>query len=184
MRLHRRLASGAFISSLLVLGLVATSLPITASPPPTFTLTPLLLTDGSSEPEISIGGDGTTAMVSLQWLFNPASFGAALWTGVFGAPPTFQGIVDNKLQHPGKTVFGAGDAAIDIGSTGRVHHNLDFSREQAFQGRTTRRVGHHVSPSGGRQPVDSQLHVSNHRHGGVRPPLDHVRRQACLHFLP
>ena len=41
MRLHRRLASGAFTSSLLVLGLVATSLPITASPPPTFTLPPL-----------------------------------------------------------------------------------------------------------------------------------------------
>jgi len=137
MRLHRRLASGAFISCLLVLGLVATSLPITASPPPTFTLTPLLLTDGSSEPEISIGGDGTTAMVSLQWLFNPASFGTALWTGVFGTPPTFQGIVDNKLQHPGKTVFGAGDAAIDIGSTGRVHIttliflvNKPFRREQ------------------------------------------------------
>jgi hypothetical protein len=95
--------------------------PVTAGPSPTFTLTPLLLTDGSSEPEISIGGDGTTAMVSLQWLFDPASFGTALWTGIFGTEPTFQGIVDNKLQHPGKTVFGAGDADIDFGSTGRVH---------------------------------------------------------------
>jgi hypothetical protein len=89
--------------------------------PASFTLTPLLLSDGSSEPEISIGSDGTTAMVSLQWLFDPAAFGTALWTGVFGVPPAFQGIVDNTLQHPGKTVFGAGDADIDFGSTGRVH---------------------------------------------------------------
>ena len=60
-------------------------------------------------------------MVSLQWLFNPASYGTALWTGIFGTVPTLQGIVDNKLQHPGKAVFGAGDADIDVGSTGRVH---------------------------------------------------------------
>jgi hypothetical protein len=89
--------------------------------PPTFALTPLLLTNGSSEPEISIGGDGTTAMVSLQWLFDPASYGTSLWTGIFGSPPTLDGLVDNKLQHPGKTVFGAGDADVEIGSTGRVH---------------------------------------------------------------
>jgi hypothetical protein len=89
--------------------------------PPTFTIEPLLLPDGSSEPEIAIGGDGTTAMVSLQWLFDPTNFGTDLWSGLFGVTPTFRGIVDNTLQHPGKTVFGAGDADIDIGSTGRVH---------------------------------------------------------------
>jgi hypothetical protein len=89
--------------------------------PPTFTIAPLLLPNGSSEPEIAIGGDGTTAMVSLQWLFDPAQFGTDLWSGLFGATPVFQGVVDNMLQHPGKAVFGAGDADIDIGSTGRVH---------------------------------------------------------------
>ncbi len=88
---------------------------------PTFTLTPLTLSDGSSEPEISIGQDGTMAMVSLQWLFDPSSFGTHLWTGPFGSPPTHQGIVDATLQHPGKTIFGAGDADVDIGSTGRLH---------------------------------------------------------------
>jgi len=121
MRTSPRLAAGSFFSTLLATALLATSLRVAASPPPSFTLTPLLLTDGSSEPEISIGGDGKMGMVSLQWLFNPASFGTALWTGIFDTAPAFQGIVDNKLQHPGKTVFGAGDADIDIGSTGRVH---------------------------------------------------------------
>jgi hypothetical protein len=121
MRTSPRLAAGSFLPSIFTAGLLGISLQVTASPPPTFTLTPLLLTDGSSEPEISIGGDGTMGMVSLQWLFDPASFGTALWTGIFGTAPAFRGIVDNKLQHPGKTVFGAGDADIDIGSTGRVH---------------------------------------------------------------
>src|SRR5215469_11414226 len=121
MRTSPRLAAGTRLSSLLTTGLLGVSLQVMASPPPTFTLVPLLLTDGSSEPEISIGGDGTMGIVSLQWLFDPAAFGTALWTGIFGTAPAFQGIVDNKLQHPGKTVFGAGDADIDIGSTGRVH---------------------------------------------------------------
>jgi len=88
---------------------------------PTFTTTPLLLTNGSSEPEISIGSDGTMGMVSLQWLFDPASFGTQLWTGPFGSAPTAQGVIDGALQHPGKTIFGAGDADVDIGSTGRLH---------------------------------------------------------------
>jgi hypothetical protein len=121
MRTSSRLVTGISLSSLLAAALLGMSLSVTASPSPTFTLTPLLLTDGSSEPEISIGGDGTMAMVSLQWLFNPASYGTALWTGIFGTAPTLQGIVDNKLQHPGKAVFGAGDADVDVGSTGRVH---------------------------------------------------------------
>jgi len=103
--------------------LLAIVLPVrtTANPPASFTTTPLVLTNGSSEPEISIGNDGTMAMVSLQWLFDPTAFGTALWTGPFGSVPTHQGIVDNTLQHPGKSVFGAGDADVDIGSTGRLH---------------------------------------------------------------
>jgi hypothetical protein len=84
----------------------------------------LLLPNGSSEPELAIGSDGTTAMVSLQWLFDPAAYGTLLWTGVFGDTPGFQGIVDNTLQHPGKVIFGAGDADIDFGSTGRVHMTI------------------------------------------------------------
>src|SRR5258708_1863241 len=37
------------------------------------------------------------------------------------ATPTHQGIVDTTLQHPGKQIFGAGDADVDIGSTGALH---------------------------------------------------------------
>ena len=121
MRTPRGFIAGTVVSVLVAGALLDAATPVYAGPSPTFTLTPLLLTDGSSEPEIAIGGNGTTAMVSLQWLFDPASFGTAFWTGLFGAPPTLQGIVDNTLQHPGKVVFGAGDADVDFGSTGTVH---------------------------------------------------------------
>ena len=117
MRTFRR----SVVSMLTAGALLGAALPAYAGPSPTFTLTPLLLTDGSSEPELAVGADGTTAIVSLQWLFDPASFGTAFWTGVFGVPPTLQGIVDNTLQHPGKAVFGAEDADVDLGSTGHVH---------------------------------------------------------------
>src|SRR5258707_5785152 len=109
----------ALVAAAITIPLVRT--PKAGPPPPSFTGTPLLLSAGSSEPEISIGNGGTMAMVSLQWLFDPTAFGTHLWTGPFGAVPSHQGIVDGALQHPGKTVFGAGDADVDIGSTGRLH---------------------------------------------------------------
>jgi hypothetical protein len=102
--------------------LLAVALPArTGATPLSFSNTPLVLQDGSSEPEISIGKDGTMGMVSLQWLFDPTNFGTDLWTGPFGSTPIFQGIVDNALQHPGRLIFGAEDADVDIGSTGRLH---------------------------------------------------------------
>src|SRR6266404_1637230 len=120
MRTPHRFATGVFVA-ILAGTLQGASMLVRAGAPPTFTLTPLLLPDGSSEPEISIGGDGTTAMVCLQWLFDPAAFGTEIWTGLFGSTPGLRGIIDNKLQHPGKVVFGAGDADVDVGSSGRVH---------------------------------------------------------------
>jgi len=127
-----------------------------ATAAPSFTLNPLLRDNGSSEPEIAIGADGTSAMVSLQWLFDPASFGTLLWTGVFGDAPGFQGIVDNTLQHPGKSVFGAGDAAIDFGSTGRVHMTTLIILAKPIKGA---QIGVSAitcpSPSGGNLPVSS-----------------------------
>jgi hypothetical protein len=121
-----------FLLGLLALvGLVAAAIAIpmvrtaTATPQPqlsTFSNVPLILNNvGSSEPEISIGSSGTMAMVSLQWLFDPAAFGTHLWTGPFGSTPSQQGIVDNSLEQPGKQIFGAGDADVDIGSTGALH---------------------------------------------------------------
>ena len=83
---------------------------------PSFTISPLLLTYGSSEPEISIGNDGTMAMVSLSFCC-----GTELWTGPFGSIPTDQGVVDAGLQQTGKSVFSGHDADVDVGSTGRLH---------------------------------------------------------------
>ena len=115
MRIIHRLVGR--ISTLLIIGTALGGASIAVGAAPTFTLEPLLLPGGTSEPEISIGSDGTTGMVSLNWL----PFGTALWTGLFGSPPDFQGVVDAALQHPGKTILGGGDADIDFGSTGRVH---------------------------------------------------------------
>jgi hypothetical protein len=83
----------------------------------TFSNIPLLRNDGDSEPAISIASNGTMAITGLSWqLFN-----TNLWTGAFGATPTFAGVVDAGLQKSGKRVFGGGDADVDLGSTGTLH---------------------------------------------------------------
>src|ERR1043166_2136464 len=119
----RRWIAATMITTAIVTLLLAVKVPAKPSAPPksAFSITPLLLPNGTSEPEISIGLDGTMGMVSLQWLFDPSNFGTDLWTGPFGSAPTVQGVIDAALQHPGKSVFGAGDADVDIGSSGRLH---------------------------------------------------------------
>jgi hypothetical protein len=87
----------------------------------TFSNTPLLRLEGESEPAISIASNGTMAVTGLQWLFNPTFFGTHLWTGPFGSTPTFRGLLDADLQKPAKSVFGSGDADVDLGSTGTLH---------------------------------------------------------------
>ena len=89
---------------------------------PSFTNTPLLRPDGNSEPEIAIAGNGTMAMVGLSLgLAADKQFGTSLWTGPFGATPTFQGMIDAALQQPGRVEFGGEDADVDFGSTGTMH---------------------------------------------------------------
>src|SRR5207244_9308963 len=78
-----------------------------------FTITPLLRPDGSSEPAITIGLDGTMALTSLSW----TQFATNVWKGPFGSTPDFQGQIDSSI---GKGI-GGGDADIDIGSTGTLH---------------------------------------------------------------
>jgi len=119
----------------MVLAMVAVS--ASAAGPLNFSNTTLLRPHGNSEPEISISSNGTMAMVGLQWLFDPSSFGTNLWTGPFGMTPQFQGVIDATLQQPGKSVFGAGDADVNIGSTGTLHattlvflFNAAFNRVQ------------------------------------------------------
>ena len=79
-----------------------------------FTVTPLLLPDGSSEQAITIGKDGTMAITSLSWL----KFFTDVWKGPFGSTPAYQG--SQMDANIGKSV-GGGDADIDIGSTGTLH---------------------------------------------------------------
>jgi hypothetical protein len=100
----------------------------------TFSNTPLLRPEGESEPAISIAGNGTMAVTGLQWLFDPSFFGTHLWTGPFGSTPTFRGLLDADLEKPAKTIFGSGDADVDLGSTGTLHAStLIFLGNPTFQ---------------------------------------------------
>ncbi|HVH68369.1 MAG TPA: sialidase family protein [Gemmatimonadales bacterium] len=94
----------------------------TTLPTLSFTNTPLLRPDGNSEPEIAIAANGAMGMVGLSLGLAPdRQFGTSLWTGPFGATPTFQGIIDAALQQPGRIEFGGEDADVDFGSTGALH---------------------------------------------------------------
>ena len=104
-----------------ILILALATAPSAVAEPLSFSNIPLIRPEGGSEPEIAIASDGTMAMVGLQWLFVPNSFGTHLWTGPFGFTPVFQGLIDAALQQPGKVVFGSGDADVSIGSTGALH---------------------------------------------------------------
>jgi hypothetical protein len=85
---------------------------------PSFSITPLLLSFGSSEPEVAFNG-GFMAITSLSWLLPN---GTQLWTGNFGVTPNLQGAIDSTLKKAGFTVvFGGGDASVDLGSTGALH---------------------------------------------------------------
>jgi hypothetical protein len=81
---------------------------------PTFLNIPLIRPDGGSEPELSIGTDGTTVLVSLSW----TQFATNAWKASFGQTPVFQGQIDASLA-PG--VGGGEDADVDLGSTGTLH---------------------------------------------------------------
>lgn len=79
-----------------------------------FSNTPLLRPDGDSEPEISVGADGTMVIVAL----SVARFFTNLWKGPFGQTPAFQGTPDIAIAN---NVGGGGDADVDLGSTGTLH---------------------------------------------------------------
>jgi hypothetical protein len=116
MRQRNSLKWGGIILGVILLAVLVAN-GSTSSGNLTFTNTPLLRPDGNSEPEISIAANGTMGIVGLSWL----NFGTNLWTGPFGSTPTFQGVIDAALQHPGKRIFGGGDADVDMGSTGTLH---------------------------------------------------------------
>jgi hypothetical protein len=80
----------------------------------TFVNIPLIRPDGSSEPEVTIGPDGTAVFVGLSW----TQFATNTWKAAFGQTPAFQGQIDTSLA-PG--VGGGEDADVDLGSTGTLH---------------------------------------------------------------
>jgi len=85
---------------------------------PSFSVTPLTLPFGSSEPEVAFNG-GFMAITSLSWLLPE---GTQLWTGDFGVTPNPQGAIDSALKKSGfGIVLGGGDASVDLGSTGTLH---------------------------------------------------------------
>ena len=85
---------------------------------PSFTITPLTLPFGSSEPGIAFSGT-FMAINSLSW---SAPNGTQLWTGDFGTTPNLQGAIDSALKKAGfAIVFGGGDASVGLGSTGALH---------------------------------------------------------------
>ncbi len=79
-----------------------------------FTNTPLLTSDGGSEPAITIGQDGAMIVGALSWQL----FQTNLWKGSFGSTPIFQGAPDANLE-PG--VGGGGDEDWDLASNGTLH---------------------------------------------------------------
>jgi len=114
MRVHTQLAG------LLVFALIAPILAsaATTNATVTFNNVPLTTAQGSSEPSISIGSDGTMAIDALGWLFP---FGTQLWTGHYGSTPTLRGAVDSAIQKANAVEFGGGDADVSISSDGTLH---------------------------------------------------------------
>jgi hypothetical protein len=100
------------------------------APTPAFTNTPLISTlpipgittapnansTGNSEPEIAFSNDGTMAVDGLAWL----PFQLNVWTGHFGATPSYFGAVDANLQNvgAGRTTLGSEDTDVKYTSAG------------------------------------------------------------------
>src|SRR3989441_4770519 len=75
----------------------------------------ILLPQGSNEPGVTIGADGTVVVDALAYFDGGP--GTRIWKGSFGSGPSYQGPADASL---GKA-FGGADASADLGSTGTLH---------------------------------------------------------------
>lgn len=100
------------------------------APDPAFTNTPLISTlpipgvttapnansTGNSEPEIAFSSTGAMAVDGLAWL----PFQLNVWTGHFGATPSYFGAVDANLQNvgAGRTRLGSEDTDVKYTSAG------------------------------------------------------------------
>lgn len=105
------------IAALVIVATAGWVVAVHAENDPTFTNTPLLLSFGSSEPEIAFDGEDM-AVASLSWLLPD---GTQLWTGDFGSTPSLQGAIDSALSKAGfVVVIGGGDASIALDSSGTL----------------------------------------------------------------
>ena len=73
---------------------------------------------GNSEPELAIRSDGTVAVDGLAWL----PFQLNVWTGPFGATPSYFGAVDANLQGvgAGRARLGSEDTDVKFTSAGTM----------------------------------------------------------------
>jgi hypothetical protein len=113
---RRRTVTSSIVASAL-LALVGSQF-VNASTTPgslTFSNAPLLRPEGNSEPAITVGADGTTAVSALAW----ETFGLNTWAGNFGAAPAFEGAL-NVGSKKAKTVLGGEDGDLEIASTGTL----------------------------------------------------------------
>src|SRR6266699_1351825 len=78
-----------------------------------FTTNVLLQDNGSSEPAVAIGLDGTVVYTALSWRL----FQTNVWKAPFGSAPVFQGAPDAHIDG----AVGGEDADVDFGSTGTLH---------------------------------------------------------------
>ena len=127
--MRRRTVTSLLVASAL-LALVGSQV-VDASTTPgslTFSNAPLLRPEGDSEPAITIGADGTTAVSALAW----ETFGLNTWAGNFGTTPTFKGALDVGSKKA-KTVLGGDDGDLEIASTGTLQAtSLDVLVNPAF----------------------------------------------------
>src|SRR3989442_6844964 len=78
-----------------------------------FTNVPLIVSNGSSEPAVTIDAGGNVVFSALSWIL----FQTNIWKASFGTSPMFQGAPDASI---GKGIGGE-DADLDLGSTGTLH---------------------------------------------------------------
>lgn len=90
------------------------SIPVSAaSTTTTFTNIPLIVSNGSSEPAVTIDASGNVVFSALSWIL----FQTNIWKASFGTTPMFQGAPDVSIDKG----IGGEDADIDLGSTGTLH---------------------------------------------------------------
>ena len=121
----KRVIMGITLATLLAgtaFGLPATGAASTSLSPLSFTRMALLRPDGSSEPAVAVGADGTVVVSALD---GPVldDFFTDVWKGPFGTAPTYQGPIDGAVGRGtgGTQALGGADADVDLGSTGTFH---------------------------------------------------------------